>query len=622
LRAPEVTMSLKARLSLLIIGLVAVAVLALTALQLNSLVSAWLEQAAERSATTAQVMKQYVMGRTNDVPLPTPQPPIDEVKRIWTRALTNDPDLRDMMATVLAESRSIVEICIAGEDGRVIASTNPTRVGVEIRSLLSLRQLQEYGPLDRFLAIAGGRIDYESRVDLGLPKSQRPLFTVQVLSSSLLLKTAIVPELLRTLPVSVATMVVSILLAWWSSRLALRPLEKIGQTIDRIASGQTEPDPPHAPAPATEFAVVEQKLRLLGEQFRGARLGASQLRGSVEQLLERMEDVILLVDASGKVVLCGQPAERLLARSRNEILGHTLPELFPAGTAVGDTIQLALAERRPLDEALVTWRTTSDPAQLRVSLDFLPDGGTLLRFRDVTGRQMLETQLSLSQRLTSINRLTGGVAHEIKNPLNSIAIRLELLRSKFVPDAPGAEKELDVIAAEITRLDRVVRTFLDFTRPVELKTGELDLVKLTETVLTLVRPEAERAGILIEFAPRIAPVRIRGDADLLKQAILNVVRNGIEAMPDGGKLTLGLTQSSGEAILTVADTGPGISAETRDKIFDLYYSTKKGGSGIGLAMTYRALQLHGGSIEVDRNPEGGALLRLRWPSSRITGATA
>jgi signal transduction histidine kinase len=615
-------MSLKARLSTLIIGLVAASVLALTALQFNSLVSAWLQHAAERSQTTAQVIKKYVQERTGDIPLPSPTPDVKEIQRIWTQALEQDHDLAEMMATALAQTRSIVEIAVSNESGRIIASTNPNRVGAQIVPRLTLKSLQDLGPIDRFLAITGGRIDYESRVGLGLPGQTRPMFTIQVLTSSLLLREAIVPEMLRTMPISFAALFVSVFLAWWAARLALRPLERVSEAIDRIASGQSEPDREAASAPAAEFAVVEQKLRILGEQFRGAQQSTSQLRGNVEQILERLEDVIFLADSSGRVVLCGQPAERLLGLPRAQILGRTLPELFPIGTAAGNTIQMAVAERRPFEDKPCAWGEGDDPTRLLLSLDFLPDGGTVLRLRDLGGRQMLESQLNLAQRLSAINRLTGGVAHEIKNPLNSIAIRLELLRNRVLPDNPGVEPELNVIAQEITRLDRVVRTFLDFTRPVDLNTVELDLVALTDGVLTLVRPEAEQLGIKVEFTPRIAPVRVRGDADLLKQAILNVVRNGIDSMPGGGKLTLTLVQGPREAVLAVADTGTGIPLESRDKVFQLYYSTKEGGSGIGLAMTYRAIQLHGGSIEVDGAPEGGALFRLRLPARRHAGGVA
>ena len=205
------------------------------------------------------------------------------------------------------------------------------------------------------------------------------------------------------------------------------------------------------------------------------------------------------------------------------------------------------------------------------------------------------------------------MAHEIKNPLNSIALRLELLRARILPELPEAQAELDVIAQEIVRLDRVVRTFLDFTRPLELQTEELDLAKIAAELADLVKPEAERQGVALETEGLGEPAPVRGDAGLLKQALLNVLRNALEAMPSGGRLRVQLHARAGQAELEIADTGPGIPPELREKVFDLYYTTKKNGTGIGLAMTYRAVQLHGGSIEIGDAPEGGALVRIRLP---------
>jgi signal transduction histidine kinase len=205
------------------------------------------------------------------------------------------------------------------------------------------------------------------------------------------------------------------------------------------------------------------------------------------------------------------------------------------------------------------------------------------------------------------------VAHEIKNPLNSIALRLELLRSRVLPEVPEAQPELDIIAQEIVRLDRVVRTFLDFTRPVELQAEDLDLAALARRLLDLVRPEADQHNIVIETAGLDQPAPLRGESGLLQQAVLNILRNALEAMPSGGKLAVRLGKSGQNAELEISDTGPGISPEVRDKIFQLYYTTKQNGTGIGLAMTYRAIQLHNGSIEIGGQPGSGAVFRIRLP---------
>jgi signal transduction histidine kinase len=298
----------------------------------------------------------------------------------------------------------------------------------------------------------------------------------------------------------------------------------------------------------------------------------------------------------------------MLEMPRAEILARPLARLFPPSAPVAASV----AERRPLRNAHV--------GNLLVSLDPLPgaQGGFLLRLREAGGREAVASQLSIASRLSAIGRLTGGVAHEIKNPLNSIALRLGLLRNRVLPEVPDAEPEIDIIAAEIARLNRVVRTFLDFTRPVDLRLAGFDLAATVAGILDLVRPEAERLKIELALGAPDGPLPLRGDEALLRQAVLNVVHNALEAMPLGGTLQVALGTADGAAELCIADTGPGLPEEVIGKVFQLYFSTKEKGSGIGLAMAFRAVQLHGGSITAENRPGGGALFRIRVPMEGVS----
>jgi signal transduction histidine kinase len=222
--------------------------------------------------------------------------------------------------------------------------------------------------------------------------------------------------------------------------------------------------------------------------------------------------------------------------------------------------------------------------------------------------------MGLLSRLDAINRLTGGVAHEVKNPLNSIAARLALLESMVGEDSPEAAEEIKVIGEEVERLDRVVRTFLDFTRPVEMAQKELDLAEIARDVAALVQPDAARRCVSVQFSSRPECVPLWGDPDLLRQALMNLAVNALDAMPQGGSLSFDVELRARDAQLTVADTGAGIPETQRDKIFQLYFTTKQNGSGLGLAMVYRAVQLHGGSIEVDSEPGRGTRFRIMLPA--------
>jgi hypothetical protein len=615
-------MSLKARLTALMTGMVALAVLTLSLLQLHSVVGTWLRSVSDRAVFAGQVLKNYIRQRTADLPATRRRPPPtrEELKQYWAAALEGDRELIEMISTTLVQARAIVEISVADPDGLVIASSNPERFRTAMVIRLPLQRLLELGPLDRIAAIFGGRLDYETRVELGFPDQPQPVFVIQVLVSSVLLRDAIRPEVTSTLAVSLLALLIATLLAWWAARLALRPLARISRQIDLIAQGDPAQGDELRPSSSGEYAVVQEKLRLLGEQVRGAREGVTQLRGSVEQLLERLEDAILMAGADGVVRIASPAAERMFGRPREEIVGRALTELLPPDSPAGCVLAAALDSGASLTDVPVDWVMAGTPTRLLLNANPLPGGaGCILRLRDVEGRQLLESQLNLSQRLSAINRLTGGVAHEIKNPLNSIALRLELLKSRFLPEAPQAKPEIDIIAQEITRLDRVVRTFLDFTRPLELQLREVDLAGLAQDVLAFMRPETERAGIEVGYSARVAPVRVRGDNDLLKQALMNIVRNAMEAMPRGGRMTVVVAHTGRDALVAVTDTGPGIAPDNRERIFQLYYSTKQDGSGIGLAMAYRAVQLHGGSIEVDSEPGQGATFRLRLPLQWVGG---
>jgi signal transduction histidine kinase len=256
---------------------------------------------------------------------------------------------------------------------------------------------------------------------------------------------------------------------------------------------------------------------------------------------------------------------------------------------------------------------------VEVSLDFIEEHGerigALITLRDAESVRRIEDEIELSRRLAAIGRLTSGVAHEVKNPINAIVVHLEVLRQKLQQADPDTRRHMDVIGNEIQRLDRVVQTLVDFTRPVELRLAELDLRRLLDDVVLLASPEAERHGVTIErdFSNDVLPVKV--DGDLIKQAVLNIVINGVQAMPQGGTLTVAAFRDNDEAQIEVRDQGAGIPVELRDRIFNLYFTTKKTGSGIGLAMAYRVMQLHNGSVEYDSVEGRGTTFRMRFPVS-------
>jgi signal transduction histidine kinase len=326
----------------------------------------------------------------------------------------------------------------------------------------------------------------------------------------------------------------------------------------------------------------------------------------------------MLFTRDWRAVLVSASVEGFVGKPRGEMLGHSVSEIFAGDTRLGRLVLACFDRHQPLSGREVESESGS---RLQVSLDFIEERGerigALLTLRDAESVRRIEDEIELSRRLAAIGRLTSGVAHEVKNPINAIVVHLEVLRQKLQQFDPDTRRHVDVIGSEIQRLDRVVQTLVDFTRPVELRLAEIDLRRLLDEVVLLAQPDAERHGVSIVRDYRSGSLPVKVDADLVKQAVLNIVLNGVQAMPHGGELTLLGSRTDDDAQLEIRDHGIGIPQEVRDKIFNLYFTTKKNGSGIGLAMAYRVMQLHNGSVEYDSVEGQGTTFRLRLPLATV-----
>jgi signal transduction histidine kinase len=254
--------------------------------------------------------------------------------------------------------------------------------------------------------------------------------------------------------------------------------------------------------------------------------------------------------------------------------------------------------------------------------------GTLLTLRDMESAAQLGQELEVSRRLAAIGRLTAGVGHEVKNPINAMVVHLELLRGKLTPGGKevfsGAQRHVDILAGEMQRLDRVVQTLADFSRPMELHLREHDLRQVVGVVMELTAAEMEENGVQVTVEAPHDALMVRADAELMQQAVLNLLLNGMQAMPGGGALRVTMRRDQQFALVEVIDAGEGIPADLLPRIFELYFTTKPKGSGIGLAMTYRILQLHGGAMDVRTNadpssPDRGTVFTFRLPIAAGVG---
>jgi signal transduction histidine kinase len=316
----------------------------------------------------------------------------------------------------------------------------------------------------------------------------------------------------------------------------------------------------------------------------------------------------------------------------------------PAGAPLPDGHPL-----RPVLGRAVEKRSTEGPVSLSLPLpsgDFADFLVTVHAFADrqgrfigamITARNMayltqVQSTLRYSRKVAALGRLLAGVAHEVKNPLNAMTIHLELLKQKLgagsgAPAAAGqaggadaqragAMKHVTVIANEIRRLDTAVQGFLKFSRPEELALSAVALRPLCDDVSRVIEPEARAQHVTVENACAADVPAVYADPAMLRQAILNLALNAIQAMPSGGALRFAARRASGRNVeLTVSDTGVGIDADHLPRIFDLYFTTKDGGTGLGLSMVYRTVHLHDGTIEVESTPGHGTVFRVQLPQA-------
>ncbi|HJZ69410.1 MAG TPA: ATP-binding protein [Blastocatellia bacterium] len=406
-----------------------------------------------------------------------------------------------------------------------------------------------------------------------------------------------------------------------SANLLLRPLEAISTSIERLGRADEIAALDDAHLPQDQMVTgVTARLRQLGERLAGERSELELMRGRLRQVVSHLEERLLLINREGRVILASPDAEQVLGTGDGELAGLPIDETLGISHPLVAIIERAFRERRSIARTTLQLPGLSPPRQLLASVQYIEDAGepvgALVSMRDYESFQKFESQWDLSKKLADLGRITSGIAHEVKNPLNAMVIHLEILRSKLEQGASDPTPQLEILDSEIKRLDRVVQTFLNFTRPLEVHLQPIELNAIVSQVTALASTEAQEHGVVINKQIGAGPLMIKGDADLLKQALLNVIINGVQAMPEGGPLKVSTSRAADASVrITITDRGIGIAEEDQQRIFNLYYTTKKGGTGIGLAQAFRAVQLHGGEISFKSEVGVGTVFEIILPAS-------
>lgn len=366
------------------------------------------------------------------------------------------------------------------------------------------------------------------------------------------------------------------------------------------------------------YLAVAYLAGLLATKLRQARVQLKRASGALENLQILHENIIQSISSGlittsldGHITLVNSAAQKLLERTPGQLLGTPVNKLFLDALPNTES-QQAHAEVR--FDAANAFRKT---LRVRVATLNVPERGTLgyvYAFDDLTEIRRLEREVRMQDRLAAVGRLAAAIAHEIRNPLTSIAGSVSMLSG--IPEMSAEHRQLlDIVTRESQRLNGIITDFLAYSRGKQYRFEKADLVPLLEDTLTLMRHRmaAENTGIVIESRFSVREAWSLADGDKIKQVFWNFAENAVRAMRNGGTLQVSIERLGDDWQVSFADTGTGMTPQQTEKIFEPFQSNFEGGTGLGLAVVYQIVQAHEGKVWARSKPGQGTtfVLRLR-----------
>jgi signal transduction histidine kinase len=527
--------------------------------------------------------------------------------------LRGDSELRSLLDDSVGYSTGILYVLLADPTNTVILHSEARKEGTVAPPRVDLRSILGTNAVKRFVLLYQAGATYE--VTLPVQLNERPFGSIRVGLPTSFLRRELNASLLRGLGLAGAVLPVAWAVAIGLAHGALKRIRRITRDVEGLRQGK--PVAPPELEGEEEFKELAAQLQLLSQQLQSDRLKGLGENVQVQHVVDQLEDGCIFLTQDRRILFLNKAAEVVLGKPTREIQGWRVDEALEPS----HPLRSLLSEDQDGDDrrsATIKLRRDGKPREFVASRFAIADAeqsmGTMVLLKDLESIKTLRSLVSYSAKLADLGRLTSGVAHEVKNPLNAMTIHLELLKERLGASREPVQEHLEVIGNEIKRLDRAVQGFLRFMRPQDLALVSVDLNGLLRELEALLRPEWQNAGVrfVAELDPELHS--IRGDEELLRQAFLNILLNACQAVPKGGTVRLATALDQGEyARVTISDEGIGIPPEDLEKIFSLYYTTKPGGSGIGLSLAYRFVQLHDGIIEVSSEVGKGTVFVVRLP---------
>ena len=596
-------MDLRVKLALVFLGILALPLVVVSVIEVDHSMATMVDNLGDSGDRLAELTFEQIRSALANT---TSNKPSD-----LETVLRDYAPLSAFLSSSQAFGKGVVYARVDDLNGKPIVSTETIGGNDEAPPKLEkLRtQVASWWPWTRIGALWNeGTYEIRRQVDV----DHQPFATIRIGLSTVLISAEAHRAIEEIVTAGVLGVLLSLVGTMIAARFMLRPIAVITSGVDQIAAGRDEVN--LRIEARDELGTLAEKFNDLSRRIKSSRVQWETERGQFINIFRSITDAVLLLDSSGAVLFANAEAQGRLG-------------LPAGGLAEGKKLSLLIGKENPLERMVDTAFTTGtevrdvaldlaeggDPNRVLVSIFSLGHGpeppGLLVVVRDLESMRELESVVDYSGRLVRLGGLISGVAHQIRNPLNAMNLQLELLSQDAGRNVP-VEQRVRGLRNEVERLDRAVNALMRFMRPEQLK---LTRCAVNDLVAEAANPLA-RPGLTVDrqFDSRVGT--IQADRALLSEALRNILGNAAEAMPNGGtvRIVTSLNQS-GFVEIIVADEGPGIPAENLARVFNLYFTTKKNGNGLGLPLALRAIDLHRGTVDIQSEVGSGTTVLIRLP---------
>lgn len=551
--------------------------------------------ATEQAAVEAEILSD-VVGRQ-----------LDLIERegggIGLAAAGRDVRLQLILADAIAQAPSVLFVAVCDTSGVVVAHSMPSQIGERLERHAPLPRARD---LAQSFAVALDLLRPGGTYEMYTPLTQdgQPYASIRVLVTRTFLWDNVKTSFWRGVVVSLGVVSVTILSFVLLSRIVMGRVRVLEEGVLALREGRFDAE---LETGADAFGRLANELNLLGRQF--------QEEGrSLDRAADLLGDGILTLGRDDEVRLVNTAASERLGIDREGARGRRLDDLLPPDHPLRHLREaLRKAPGRSLSVPLGGDGDGYTAVAHRIEDPDDPDAGVLVEIKRSEEQTALLNLVDQSRVLARLGEMATGVAHELRNPLQTLTLELEEMEVALRED-PAFGDRVKEIRRRVQRLDWAIRGFLKIARLRPPTATPLDVDGLLESVREDTEPDANLAGLEMQVVHEGTGGSISGDREVLQTALSNLVRNAIQAQPSRqGRIVLRRRRDGDTIRLGVEDTGPGIPTELRDRVFDLFYTTRTEGTGVGLAMVRQSVELHGGRVELDSTPGQGTTFTLVLP---------